>query len=87
MKSGSELGPASEINMEIGTDKETDRVRVKEKSKDTDKKETRSNSSKSINDAPDDENFKGGTEKPTKSESVGYTETEVKKVSMILSMD
>ena len=75
MKDGSELGPASEINMEIGTDKETDQVRRKEeKNKDVDEMETRSNSSESVNDAPDDENFKGGTEKSTKSESVGYTE-------------
>ena len=74
-KNGSELGPASEINMDISTDKETDRVRRKEeKNKDIDEKETRSNSSESVNDAPDDENFKGGTEKSTKLESVGYTE-------------
>ena len=70
MTCDSELGPASVIGMKINTDEDTDRIRVKEESEDTDKKETRSNSSKSIDDAPDDENFKGDNEKSAKSESV-----------------
>ena len=73
MKSDSGLGPASVINMEIDTDEETDRIRGKKKSEDTDKKETRSNLSKSIDDAPDDEIFKGGNAKSAKLESVRYT--------------
>ena len=74
--------------MEIGTDKETDRVKVKEKSKDTDKKEARSNSSKSINDAPDDENVKGGNESlQNQNQSDIQRSKEVKEVSTMLSMD
>ena len=73
MKSDSELGPASGISMDIDTDIETDRLSEKEKSEDTDKKEMRSNSPESVDNAPDDQSFKGGDEKSTKSESVGYT--------------
>ena len=76
IKSGSELGPASVINMKIDTDEDTDRIKVKEESEDTDNKELRSNSSESIDDTPDDEYLEKGDEKPAESESIGYTKVE-----------
>ena len=68
-----ELGPASEINMKVDTDAKTIQVRPREKSEDTNKKETSSNSSKPADDAPDDEILREGNAKSAESESVGYT--------------
>ena len=68
----SEQGLASRIYKDIDTDGETDQVEAKEESEVTDDKETRSYSSKTVDDTPDDEILKGDDAKPEKSESGGH---------------